>query len=93
MRRQKRSRLVRRLVLGLALAAIVVPSAQARTIAPEGNVTASTPARGVAQVRASVSRSGFDWRAVGVLGGVAVALSIMLGAALLVRNRARLANG
>ena len=89
MHKRNRSKIAGLLVLGLAVVAIVAPSAQARVLAPEGNGVVAMSA-GASTIRAS---DGFDWRAAGVLAGVGVALSITIGAALLARNRdAQLAN-
>ncbi len=88
--KRNRSKLAGWLVLGLAVVAIVAPSAQARVLAPESNGVVATPA-GASTIRTSDE---FDWRAAGVLAGVGVALSITIGAALMARSRgARLANG
>ena len=77
-------------MLGLAVVAIVAPSAQARVLAPESNGVVAIPA-GTSTIR---TPDEFDWRAAGVLAGVGVALSITIGAALMARSRgARLANG
>ena len=93
MRKRTRSMFLRWLVLGFAMAVLVVPAAQARPIAPEGNGLAVAPSVDRSQVRAGNTKSGFDWSKAVVLGGVSISLSVTLGAALLMRNRTRLANG
>ena len=90
MQKRNRSKLAGWLVLGLAVVAIVAPSAQARVLAPQSNGVVAMSA-GISTIRASDE---FDWRAAGVLAGVGVALSITIGAALMARSRGtRLANG
>jgi multisubunit Na+/H+ antiporter MnhB subunit len=87
--KRNRSKLAGWLVLGLAVVAVVAPSAQARVLAPQSNGAVAMSA-GASTIRASDQ---FDWRAAGVLAGVGVALSITIGAALMARSRdARLAN-
>src|SRR6266566_425415 len=63
--KRNRSKLAGWLVLGLAVVAIVAPSAQARVLAPESNGVVATPA-GASTIRTSDE---FDWRAAGVLAG------------------------
>ncbi len=73
--KRNRSKLAGWLVLGLAVVAIVAPSAQARVLAPESNGVVAIPA-GTSTIR---TPDEFDWRAAGVLAGVGVALAVARG--------------